>query len=83
MPSEIRHRAKKGQKIGLRKANLASAATHASDGKPRAQGRVRRRSRTCAGLPPDPAAAVSRGVERFAEQPVFWPISDGRISARH
>jgi hypothetical protein len=29
-------------------ANLASAATHATDGKPRAQGRFRRRSRTCA-----------------------------------
>jgi hypothetical protein len=26
-------------------------------------------------LPPDPRAAVSRGVERFAEQPVFWPDS--------
>jgi hypothetical protein len=25
-------------------------------------------------LPPEPGAAVSRGVERFAEQPVFWPF---------
>src|SRR5512134_1087098 len=33
-------------------------------------------------LPPEPGAAVSRGVERFAEQPVFWPISDDRISER-
>ena len=31
-------------------------------------------------LPPDPAAAVSRGVERFAEQPVFWPVLEDRIS---
>src|SRR5947199_1555661 len=36
------------------KANLASAATQASDGKPRAQGRVRRRSRTCACCPQIP-----------------------------
>src|SRR5206468_3069178 len=33
-------------------------------------------------LPRDPGAAVSRGVERFAEQPVFWPISGGRISRK-
>ena len=25
-------------------------------------------------LPPEPGAAVSRGVERFAEQPAFWPF---------
>jgi hypothetical protein len=25
-------------------------------------------------LPPEPGAADSRGVERFAERPVFWPF---------
>src|SRR5438876_771635 len=49
------------------KANLASAARHAADGKLRAEGRVRRRSRTCACCARVPEPAVSRGVERFAE----------------
>ena len=49
-------------------ANHASGASSATDGKPRAKGRVRRSSRTSGLLQPAPGAAVSRAVERFAEQ---------------
>ena len=56
-------------------AGLLGACSHfsdtllAEDGKPRAEGRVRRRSRTGPCCPQVPEPAVSRGVERFAEPP--------------
>ena len=59
------------------KANLASAATQASDGKPRAQGRVRRRSRTCACCPqiPEPRfPAASSGSRSSLFSGLFLTI---------
>ena len=46
-----------------RVAPRGSGASHASDGKPPAKGRVQARSRTSPALCPCPAAAVSRAVD--------------------
>jgi hypothetical protein len=76
---------RKGPENQAAKANLASAATHATDGKPRAQGRVRRRSRDLRRLLPAPGAAVSprrravRGSACFSGQS---PISNFREALR-
>src|SRR4051812_20696817 len=52
-------------------ANLASGATCASAGKPHRKRRIRRRSWTCGYRRHNATDAVSRAVERFAEQRAF------------
>ena len=82
MPFGNSHLQPKGRKRAA-EANLASAARHATDGNPRAQGRVPRRSRTCACCAHVLELAGSRGVEGFAEPHVSGPILRRRISERH
>src|SRR5438552_4109290 len=54
----------------LRRRTIASAVSHARDGKSRSQGRARRNSRSCACCAHNPESAISHGVEQFAAQHV-------------
>src|SRR5215467_3221523 len=60
-----------------------SAATRASVGKPRAQGRVRRSSRSCACCTHSPGAAVSRGVEPVRGTDGLADTPPGAIDGSH
>jgi len=75
--SEI-HEMRQGREMGC-DANLASAASRAADGNPPRKARIRGRSRTCRMPPTCPGAAGSRGVERFAEQPIPGPVGDSNF----